>query len=517
VSSPHLDPHTPVLVGVGQSSDPIDSPDYHRSSPVDLATTAARRALSDTGLDAAAVAAAIDTVAGVRQFEISTPGAVAPLGRSDNYPRSVAARLGAQPARAILEVAGGQGPQHLVTELAGGIAAGRDEVALVFGSEAISTARHLARAEDRPDFTETVEGNLEDRGHGLEGLISEYTVRHGLTDAPSQYAFFDNARRARLKQSRIDYLHGMGELFAPFTRVAATNPHAAAPTRRSAEELATPSEANRPIADPYLRYLVARDQVNQGAAVLVMSVAVARRLGVPEEKWVFLHGHADLRERDLLDRADLSAGPASVMAARHALEVAGIGVDDLATIDLYSCFPIAVSNVCDGLGLAPDDPRGLTLTGGLPFFGGAGNNYSMHAIAETVDRARRAPGSYGLVGANGGTLSKYSVGVYSTAPTRWRTDRSGELQAEIGAWPAPRVVESAEGRATIETYTVKHDRSGRRTGVVVGQLEDSDARFLALVTDEAGLDLLGQAEEPIGTTVRVASADGHNVVTIASS
>jgi acetyl-CoA C-acetyltransferase len=98
--------------------------------------------------------------------------------------------------------------------------------------------------------------------------------------------------------------------------------------------------------------------------VLLMSVAAARRLGVPQDRWVFLHGHADLREPDLLDRADLSAGPASAMAVRHALAVAGIGADDLATIDLYSCFPAPVFNICDGLGLDPADPRGLTLTGG---------------------------------------------------------------------------------------------------------------------------------------------------------
>ncbi|MBW0101049.1 acetyl-CoA acetyltransferase [Pseudonocardia sp. KRD291] len=508
-----LDPRTPVLVGAGQASDLVDGPDYQRLSPVELAAAAARDALADSGADPAAVAAAVDTVAGVRQFEISLPGAPAPLGRSDNYPRSVAARLGADPARAILEVAGGQSPQHLVTELAGTIAAGRGEVALVFGSEAISTARHLARAEDRPDFTETVGGDLEDRGYGLDGLISDYTTANGLTDAPSQYALFDNARRARLKQNRAEYALGMGELFAPFTRVAAANPHAASPTVRSAEELASPTATNRLIAEPYPRYLVARDQVNLGAAVLITSVAAARRLGIPEDRWVFLHGHADLRERDLLDRGDLSTGPASVMATRHALEVAGIGADDLTTLDLYSCFPIAVSNIADALELPADDPRGLTLTGGLPFFGGAGNNYSMHAIAETVARMRREPGAYGFVGANGGTLSKYSAGVYSTIPTSWRDDRSAELQAEVAAWPAPEVVETAEGMATIETYTVKHDRHGARTGIVVGRLDATGARFLATTVDEYTLDLLSSDEEPIGSAVHVTSADGVNTVT----
>jgi acetyl-CoA C-acetyltransferase len=509
-----LDPRTPVLVGVGQASERIDAPAYRQLSAVELAAAAVREALGDTGADTTAIAAAIDTVAGVRQFEISMPGARAPLGKSNNYPRSVARRVGAAPERAILEVSGGQSPQHLVTELAAAIAAGDAQVALVFGSEAISTTRHLARVEDRPDFSETVDGDLEDRGYGLRGLTSRHLAMHGLTDAPSQYALFDNARRARLKQSREDYATSMGQLFAPFTRVAAANPYAAAPTERTAEELATPTERNRPIADPYTRYLVARDQVNQGAAALVMSVAAAERLDVPREKWVFLHGHADLRERHLLDRADLGSSPTSIMAAKHALDLAGIGVGDLTTLDLYSCFPIAVSNICDGLGLAADDPRGLTVTGGLPFFGGAGNNYSMHAIAETVQQLRATPGGFGFVGANGGTLSKYSVGVYSTTPTEWRADRSPELQAEIDAWPGVEQAVHADGWANIETYTVKQARDGARTGIVVGRLEADGRRFLAMTMDgdEEMLDLLGHGE-PIGARIHVRSFGFGNRVT----
>jgi acetyl-CoA C-acetyltransferase len=69
---------------VGQASERLDAPGYRRRSPVELAADAAREALADTATDPAAVAAAVDTVAGTRQFENSTPGARAPLGRSDN-------------------------------------------------------------------------------------------------------------------------------------------------------------------------------------------------------------------------------------------------------------------------------------------------------------------------------------------------------------------------------------------------------------------------------------------------
>ncbi len=456
-------------------------------------------------------------MAGVRQFEISSPAARSPLGRSDNYPRSVAGRIGAAPARAILEIGGGQAPQHLVNEMAATIASGGADVALIFGSEAISTVQHYAGDDggDRPDFSEHADGSLEDRGYGLRGLVSSYQVAHGLIDAASQYALAENARRARLKQTRGEYAAAMGALFAPFTRVAAANPHAAAPTVRSAAELVTPTESNRPIADPYTRYIVAREKVNQGAAVLLASVAAARRLGVPQDRWVFLHGHADLAERRLLDRADLSASPAAAMAARHALEMAGVGAGDLATIDLYSCFPIAVFNVCDGLGLSPDDPRGLTVTGGLPFFGGPGNNYSMHAIAETVRCARARPGAFGFVGANGGIMGKYSVGVYATTPAPWRPDRSGDLQAEVDAWPAPVQARQADGWATIETFTVSRRRGSAPVGIVIGRLDRDGRRFLARTDDrDADIIALLGAGEPVGERVYVRSFGFGNRVTV---
>jgi acetyl-CoA C-acetyltransferase len=508
-----VDPRTPVIVGVGQAVERIGDPDYRAMSAVELAAAAAQAALDDC--TARGVAKQIDIAAGMRQFENSSPYSSAPLGKSTNYPRSVARRVGAEPSRAILDVAGGQGPQRLLTELAATIAAGGAEIALVFGSDATSTARHFAKAEEKPDFSETVDGQLEDRGYGLGGLVLRHTAIHGLVDAPTQYALLENARRARLGMSPPQYALGMGELFAPFTRVAAKNPFAAAPVERSAGELIILTERNRMIADPYRRLLVARDQVNQGAAALLMSVDAARRFGVPEEKWVYLRGHACLNEQGLLQRIELGRAPSAPMAVREALAVAGVGMDDIATFDLYSCFPVAVFNVCDGVGLAHDDPRGLTLTGGLPFFGGAGNNYSMHGIAETVIAMRSAPGQFGLVGANGGILSKYAVGVYSTTPGDWAPDRSQRLQDELAAWPTTPVTEHPEGLARIETYTVRHDGS-RRTGIIVGRLESDDSRFVANTVDgDDELLALLTDDDPVGARISVRSLDHGNRAVLA--
>ena len=505
-----VDLRTPVIVGVGQFAERIDDPAYRGMSSVELATAAAEAALRDTGANTGAVARAIDTVAGIRQFEISgrTP---TPMGGSNNYPRSVAKRIGASPARAILEPIGGQGPQHLVTELAGVIAAGDAEVVLIFGSENTSSIRYFADR-DRPNHSETVEGSLEDRGYGYEGLFDDYTVAQGLVGAPAQYGLLENARRGRLGLSVGDYRRQMGELFAPFTKVAAKNPFAASPVERSVDELTTVTDANRLICDPYPRLLVARDQVNQGAAALLMSVAAARRRGGPEEKWVYLRGHADMVDQPLLDRADLAYNSASVLAVREALAVAGVGIDAIATFDLYSCFPVPVFNFCDGMGLATDDPRGMTLTGGLPYFGGPGNNYSLHSIAETVSGMRDTPGQFGLVAANGGIMSKYSVGVYSTTPANFQPDNSAALHAEVAARPKVPVTVEADGPAVIETYTVRYDWP-TRTGIIIGRLGADNSRFLALTTDADLVALLCDGE-PLGTPIVV---DSHGKANQAKS
>ncbi|WP_454791859.1 acetyl-CoA acetyltransferase [Mycolicibacterium lutetiense] len=507
-----VDPRTPVIVGVGQFTERIDLDGYRGMSSVELATEAAKAALHDCGADSAAVAQAIDTVAGTRQFEISGPQTPT-LGVSNNYPRSVARNVGAEPARAILEVIGGQSPQHLVTEFSAAIAAGDAEVVLLFGSENTSTLRHFSKRDDKPDHSEAVEGQLEDRGFGYDGIFDEYTIKHGLIGAPVQYGLLENARRARQGLSVSDYRTQMAELFAPFSKVAEKNPYSSAPVERSVDELATVTESNRMICDPYPRMMVARDQVNQGAAVLLMSVEAARKLGVPEEKWVYLRGHADMKEIKLLERAELGYSEAAVIAVNEALRVAGITLDDIAAFDLYSCFPFPVFNICDGTGLAPDDERGLTLTGGLPFFGGPGNNYSMHGIAEAVNEMRDKPGQFALVGGNGGIASKYSVGIYSTEPADWAADGSATLQDEFNAQERVLITEKAAGPATIETYTVRYDWTPR-TGIIIGRLDSDGSRFLATTTDEALVALLTDGE-PLGASIVVQSGEKRNAATLA--
>jgi acetyl-CoA C-acetyltransferase len=264
--------------------------------------------------------------------------------------------------------------------------------------------------------------------------------------------------------------------------------------------------------------LVARELVNLSAAVVLTSVAAARRLGIDEDTWVFLHGQADLRERNLLERAHLGDAPAAPMAVQHALETAEVGLDDIDFFDFYSCFPIAVSNITDALGLSPDDPRGLTLTGGLPYFGGPGNNYSMHAIAEAVTRVRAKPGSRALVSANGGALSKTSVGIYGTTPRVLQNDGSSALQRKVDGVEAPPHEAHPNGSATIEAFTVEHTRKGLN-GFVIGRLAASGGRFIAQVAagDDELMALLQTADNPIGQSVYVTAHGSGNRVTMSES
>ena len=309
-----------MLIGVGEASERIDAPDYAALSPADLAGKAAAAALADAG--APDLARHIDLIAAIRQFEVSGPNARPPFGASNNFPRSVGKRIGANPARAVLEVVGGQGPQHLVNELAHAIAAGEVGMALLVGSEAISTVRHLQTRGETRDWAESVGGQLEDRGFG-DPMMTREIAQHGARTPIQVYALFENARRARLKMDRRDYALEMGKLFAPFTEVAAANPHAMSPEARTAEDLARITADNRLTADPFPRRMVARDQANQGASVLLTSVGKARELGVPEDRWVYLHGGADVKERTVIERQDLSRSSAAVLAVQRALDVAG--------------------------------------------------------------------------------------------------------------------------------------------------------------------------------------------------
>lgn len=499
-----MNDHTPVLIGIGEFSErPTDS-DYAALSPVEIAARAAAAAIADAGA-VKDLAGRIDAIAAVRKFEDVAPRFGAPFGKSNNFPRSIAERIGADPRFAIYDITGGQTPQALVAEFCERIAVGEFELGLLVGGEAISTARYLAAQGLEADWSETIDAPVEDRGPQVLGLTTRNMLQHRLLGAPKIYALLENARRARLGMTSEAYRVEMATLFAPFSDIASCNPHSMSHDRFSAEELAQISRDNRLIADPYPRRLVSRDQVNQGAALLLCSTGKARALGIDLTRAVYLHGYASLVDHWVMNRPDLSRSDAAEEAARAAIRNAGIDIASIRYLDLYSCFPIAVSVVAEALGLAPNDPRALTLTGGLPFFGGAGNNYSMHAICSLVERLRDDPGAYGFIGANGGMLSKYAAGVYSSTAKAFVRHDMTPLQREIDARRGPPLALRPQGAGRIETYTILYEGGVATDAVIVGRLNASGERFLANPAAADGGIILAKLLEadPIGQAVHV--------------
>lgn len=501
-------PRTPVLVGVAQYVD-RDSEPERALSPADMLAKVARGAIVDSeGRD---VEAALDTVAVIRLFADSSPAFRSPFGTYTNLPRSLADRIGASPRDLVYPPVGGNTPQMMVNRLAERIANGETDVALIAGCEPLRTQAKAQKAgialewgEDSGDAPDSIEKD--------KPMISRHEMAHGIVMPVSVYPLFENAVGHHYGRTPIEHRVAIGALMAPFTRVAAANPYSALPVERSPEELITHTWDNRYICYPYTKYLNSNMFVDQAAAVLMMSTEAADRLGVPADKRVYLHGCADTHEKFLVsERVDYWSSPAVRVGAAHALAQASKTPADLQHIELYSCFPVAVEIAADMIGIAHDDPRGLTLTGGLPEFGGPGNNYSTHGIAEMVTRCREAPGSFGLVFANGGYLTKHSFGVYSTTATQgeWRRADPATYQAEIDATASPPLVERPNGQGTVETYTLLFDKGQASVGTIIGRL-DSGERFLAQMHDQ--LDEL--IDKPvIGRRVDVTAGDPANRAT----
>jgi acetyl-CoA C-acetyltransferase len=267
---------------------------------------------------------------------------------------------------------------------------------------------------------------------------------------------------------------------------------------------------------PYPKLMNAIIETDQAAAVIMTGSQRARELGIPEDRWVYLHGCGDAIDKWFIsDRVNYHSSPAIRAATQRALTMANIDVDNVATFDLYSCFPSAVELALDALALSPEDPRPLTVTGGLPYAGGPGNNYVMHSIATTAQRLRGSPGDYGLVTGLGWFATKHSAGIYNTRRPEgaWQRTDPAEDQRAVDAMESPPFASEAEGAGTVETYTVIFDREGEpEQGIVIGRLDNgANPRFFANTPPDRDLMLAMTREEFVGTRGRVSIADGRNV------
>lgn len=495
----------PVLVGVGQVTDQWDGTAGATGapSPKSLCVSASQIALSDAGIPASE----IDTIAVVRIFEDSVRGDRHPHGHNTNLPGTIARDIGAKPERAIYAAVGGQSPQQLANEMAARIHDGEIECVLITGSEANKASKAARKHQVEINWADGDDLPVEDRGMG-ELLLNRYEIKHGIIAPAYFYALFENAMAARDGQTRTERRHAMSALFAKFAAVAAEHPHAQFDTSTfDADFLATPSKANYPFADPFLKWHIAQDAVNQGGALVMMSEDKAEALGIPTEKRIYLLGSGEASDDCISDRPILDGSWAMKVAIGRALSQAGMTADTIGAFDLYSCFPCAVFSSMAELGIDhTTETRPLTLTGGLPFFGGPGNNYSMHGLVSMTEWLRAHPDDSGLVLANGGWMTKEAVGVWSSV--RPETFNPVEPYAK----PTETVpIASDVSAGTVETYTVTYGRDGPMGGIIFARTPSGE-RFIAVAAPEAMPRLLAE-KSPVGLAVTAQTEDEQNTFT----
>jgi len=253
---------------------------------------------------------------------------------------------------------------------------------------------------------------------------------------------------------------------------------------------------NYRLNDPYRRWMVAQDAVALGGAVIMTTAGHAADLGIAEDRMIYLHSGADSSAPLISEQMDLSRSPAIEWAVTQALDLAELQAGDIGPIDIYSCFPVAVSLAIEALN-QPDRPlSSYTLTGGLSFFGGPGNSYSTHAIVALVQHLREDGSKPGMISANGGVINKESVGIYAAQPVAggWSPDRIAApnyMPADKGTKPA----HFTSGNGIIKSYGTPYVKGVPGSATLWMVDENGTPCFGMLEDTPADTDLIGRAVE----------------------
>ena len=474
------DTRIPVIIGTGQINDrPAD--DAEALDSRQLMEAAIRAADKDAG---GGFIERIDWLGITRQ--ISFPAL------DKTMVEGLCEALGVTPAHAEQSKGpNGDTPIKYLNDAANAIGEGRAQVAVIAGGEALRTAAK------RPD------GGGIGRNLRMPDTIPVH-VKYGVRTPTEIYPFYENAGRKAWGQTLEEGQAETGVIWSLFAQVAADNPAAWLRKPMSADEIITPSASNRPIAFPYTKLTVANSSVNQGAALLVTSLAVARAAGVPECRIIYIGKGAAAHESDaVLDRARWDESPSMAVTLEQVVARNGIDPQKLDHLELYSCFPCVPKMARRVLGLPAD--RTATVFGGLTFGGGPIGNYMAHAAASMVEKLRVEPGD-GLLFANGGFATHNHAIVLTTRPQPAGTfpqDYDCQAEADARRGKIPDLVDGYEGPAEIETYTVIYDREAQpKFGVVLAKMPDG-RRAIARVPaeDEAMIAFLTSGKaEPVGTT-----------------
>ncbi len=498
----------PVIIGAGQVTH-REATGVIGGSPVDLMAEAVKTAAEDGGLTGQNLEKA-DLLITTSLF--SDDGII-------NPPGCVVDKLNLPAARCMVSGFGGIMPQAMLHHAMKAVAEGSAGLVILTGAEA---QYNMQQAKNSRTFA----GWNVTSGHpGLPPLTAlglfdgacETEHIHGLSLPATSYPLFENALRRRYGRTIADHTREIGHLMSRLSQVAAQNRRAWFRESFTPEEIITASDANRNTAFPYTKRMNAMLLVNQAAALIVTSEARARKMGLDPSGWVYVHGYAEASDHwNILEREGYGFSPAIEIVGRTALSQAGVTIDDIDFFDLYSCFPVAVQVTRDMLGIARDDHRPLTITGGLPYFGGPGNNYVMHSMAQMVEVLRQNPGRTGLVTGNSFYMTKHSAAVCSTRPPQDNSAATADVslcQKSVDLRPKPGINPEPKGRATVETYTVTYDRNNLpSTGIIIGK-EENGKRFAAFTPTDPSLFSSMIKEDFCGIPGTVVSRDKVNTFT----
>lgn len=484
-----LDPKTPVLVGFGQVNQRDDATEH--VEPVELMDAAAHRAADPR------VLRAVDAIRVVNllSWRYRDPGLL--LGQ----------RIGAADPITRYTGVGGNIPQTLVNQACLDIQQGRAKVVLLAGGETWRTKMRLRAQAATPDWPKQDDSVPVPAGAEDVPMVGPAEERIKLFAPANVYPLFEQAIRIAAGEDTDVHRRRIGELWSQFNAVAVDNPHSWSRNSLTADEIWQPGPTNRMISWPYTKLMNSNNMVDQAAALILTSVENAEYLQIPSDHWVFPYAGTDAHDTYAFsERAELHRSSAIRIAGRRVLELAGLGVDDIELVDIYSCFPSAVQVAATELGLPIGDiERPLTVTGGLTFAGGPWNNYVMHSIATMAEQLVHNPGRRGLITANGGFLTKHSFGVYGTEPPphefRWE-----DVQPAVDREPKRNARVEWEGVGSVESWTAPFDREGAAEKAYLAVRTPDDSRTLALIDDpsEAAATV---SQDIAGASVRV-HADG---------
>ncbi len=480
-----IPPNTPVLVGSAQLTNRRDPNTAltERDEPVEVMARVLDLAADDCGdnkagrklLEQASLLCSIQSLA----WQYSNPALL------------VAQKLSIEPKILAATTTGGNSPQLIASYAARAIQDGRLDVVLVTGADCVYTRRAARKDPTHPALPWTVQP--EDTPTPLTlGVNKEPTTtvesEVGLDRPAKVFPLFENAIRHANGWTLEEHRIKIGTLWSSLSKVAENNPYAWHPQAKTPEEIYRVSETNRMVCFPYTKLLNANMQVDQGAAFIMCSYDTAQRAGIPSDNLMFLVSGADADDHWFMShRWDLHSSPAIRIAGQSALELAGKSIDDIEFVDLYSCFPSAVQIAADALGLPIDDPhRPLSVTGGLSFAGGPGNNYVSHSISAIHHLLRGNTHKWGMTTGLGWYVTKHSLGIWSSDPPQ-NGFQYANPQEDINKLPQRPPASPGHHDITIETYTVWHNRDGSPELGISSYLNGEGGRGWANIHDQGTL------------------------------